>query len=210
MNAQDISKKNRIRKYNLFLQKINPSAMDKILDVGYSNIEYSLVDNFLEKNYPYPSNITALGIEDYDLFKQRYPDVNTVRYDGSVFPFEDKSFDIGWSNAVIEHVGNRECQLQFLKELCRTCKKVYFTTPNRYFPYEVHTRYPLIHWLPQKIFNRILSITPKKWAAGDYMNLLSEKSLKILLKKCNVTKGSYILHKNRFMGFTMDFSVIIM
>jgi SAM-dependent methyltransferase len=208
MNVQTISQKNRIRKYKLFLEKCNPFATDKILDVGYSNKEYSPVDNFLEKNYSCPSNITALGVEEYDLFKQRYPNVQVVRYDGSVFPFEDKSFDIGWSNAVIEHVGNRERQIQFLKELCRTCKKVYFTTPNRYFPFELHTRYPLIHWLPKKVFDKILSLTSKKWAAGDYMNLLSRKSLKKILKKANVKE--YSLHKNRFLGFTMDFSVTIM
>jgi SAM-dependent methyltransferase len=208
MNAQTISRKNRIRKYNLFLERMKPSAIDKILDVGYTNREGdSLVSNFLEKNYPYPSNITALGIEDYDLFKVRYPDVNVVRYDGRIFPFEDKSFDIGWSNAVIEHVGDKERQIQFVKELCRTCKKVYFTTPNRYFPFEVHTRYPLIHWLPKTVFDRILRLTPKKWAAGDYMNLLSEKSLKSILEKIGL-RG--ILHRNKFFGFTMDFSVIIM
>jgi SAM-dependent methyltransferase len=133
-----------------------------------------------------------------------------VRYDGRVFPFEDKSFDIGWSNAVIEHVGGEERQIQFLKELCRTCKKVYFTTPNRYFPFEVHTRYPLIHWLPKKVFDKILSITSKKWAAGDYMNLLSRKSLENLLQEVGLRGEEYILHRNKFFGFTMDFSVIIM
>jgi SAM-dependent methyltransferase len=112
-----------------------------------------------------------------------------VRYDGSIFPFEDKSFDIGWSNAVIEHVGGEERQIQFLKELCRTCRKVYFTTPNRYFPFEVHTRYPLIHWLPKRIFDKILSLTPKKWATGDYMNLLSKKSLRRILKKAGVEQS---------------------
>ncbi|MDR2621144.1 MAG: class I SAM-dependent methyltransferase [Dysgonamonadaceae bacterium] len=208
MNAQTISRNNRIGKYNLFLEKMKPSATDKILDVGYSNLEYSLVDNFLEKNYPYPSNITALGIEDNDLFKQRYPNIQVVRYDGSIFPFEDKSFDIGWSNAVIEHVGNEGHQIQFLKELCRTCKKIYFTTPNRYFPFEVHTRYPLIHWLPKKLFDKILSLTSKKWAAGDYMNLLSKKSLENILQKVGLEE-KYVLHRNKFWGFTLDFSVII-
>jgi SAM-dependent methyltransferase len=207
MIAQVFSKKNRIRKYNLFLQKMNPSATDKILDAGYANREYSPVDNFLEKNYPYPSNITALGIEEHDLFEQRYPMVQAVRYDGSIFPFEDKSFDIGWSNAVIEHAGGEECQIRFLKELCRTCKKVYFTTPNRYFPFELHTRYPFIHWLPKKIFDRILSHTRKKWATGDYMHLLSKKSLKRILKKAGLKE--YSIHKNRLFGLAMDFSVII-
>ncbi|MDR1180537.1 MAG: class I SAM-dependent methyltransferase [Bacteroidales bacterium] len=212
MITQAISRKNRIRKYNLFLEKMKPSAMDKILDVGYANKEYSPVDNFLEKSYPYPSNITALGIEACDLFKQHYPNIEVVRYDGKIFPFEDKQFDIGWSNAVIEHVGNEECQIQFVKELCRTCKKVYFTTPNRYFPFEVHTRIPFLHWSPKKVFDKILSVTSKKWAAGDYMNLLSRKSLERILQKSDldVFAGGVALHRNKFFGFTMDFSVIIM
>jgi SAM-dependent methyltransferase len=207
MDAQDISKKNRIKKYDLFLQKIKPSITDKIIDVGFANEEYSSVDNFLEKNYPHQSNITALGVLEYDLFQERYPKVNVVRYDGRVFPFEDKYFDIGWSNAVIEHVGDEDRQVQFLKELNRTCKKIYFTTPNRYFPFEVHTRYPLIHWLPKKIFDKILNLTSKKWAAGEYMNLLSRKKLQQILNKAGIK--NYEIHKNRFCGFTMDFSVIV-
>ncbi|MDR2409455.1 MAG: class I SAM-dependent methyltransferase [Bacteroidales bacterium] len=207
MNTQDISKKNRIKKYNLFLQTIVPSITDKILDVGFANKEYSSVDNFIEKNHPYPTNITALGINGDDLFKKKYPEVKTVLYDGRIFPFENKVFDIGWSNAVIEHVGGEDQQVQFLKELNRTCKKIYFTTPNRYFPFEVHTRYPLIHWLPKRIFDRILKLTPKKWAAGNYMHLLSRKKLENILSEAGIKH--YEIHKNRFMGFTMDFSVII-
>ena len=74
MNAETISAKNKKRKYDLFLKVIKPSEFDKVLDIGFSNMEYSLVDNFLEKNYPYPANITALGIDADDLFKQRYPE----------------------------------------------------------------------------------------------------------------------------------------
>jgi SAM-dependent methyltransferase len=207
MKAQDISKKNRIKKYNLFLQKLKPSDTDKILDVGFTNKEYMSVENFLERNYLYLSNITALGIGGDDHFKKQFPDVRTVLYDGRIFPFEDKVFDIGWSNAVIEHVGGEDRQVLFLKELNRTCKKIYFTTPNRYFPFEVHTLYPLIHWFPKKIFDRILNLTPKKWAAGDYMHLLSRKKLEDILNKAGIKQ--YEIHKNRFMGFTMDFSVII-
>jgi len=108
MNVTTISSKNRERKYNLFLEIVKPSEFDQILDVGFSNIEYSPVDNFLEKNYPHPANITALGIDADDLFKQRYPEVRTVRYDGCKFPFNDGQFNIGWSNAVIEHVGDED------------------------------------------------------------------------------------------------------
>ena len=196
---------NRSRKYKYFLATFKPQATDSLLDVGFAEKEYVDVDNYLEKHYPYQSQITALGISGGTNFSKRYPEVKVVLYDGKIFPFEDKSFDIGWSNAVIEHVGNQEAQLLFLKEFLRTCKRVYFTTPNRYFPIEIHTRIPLLHWLPKSVFDSILKITPKKWAAGDYMNLLSIRQIKSLLKKAGVT--NYSVKKNRLCGFVMDFCI---
>lgn len=207
MNATQISANNRKRKYQLFLDEIKPLKTDRILDVGFNNVEYSCVDNFLEKNYPYLENITALGVEDDSLFKQRYPLVETVIYDGKQYPFLDNSFDIGWSNAVLEHVGDEDAQVLFLKELRRTCNRIYLTTPNRYFPFELHTRYPLIHWLPKTMFDKILQFTPGKWASGDYMYLLSRKKLERLLQRAGIS--NYTIYKNIFMGFTMDFSIVI-
>jgi SAM-dependent methyltransferase len=207
INATSISSKNRKRKYKLFLETIKPSEKDTILDVGFANTEDSPVENYLEKTYPYHTNITALGTESDNIFKKNYPDIKTVIYEGRIFPFEDNAFDIGWSNAVLEHVGNETQQILFLKELRRTCKKIYFTTPNRWFPFEVHTKLPFLHWLPKKLFDRLLSKTSLKWAIGDYMYLLSKKKLKTLLKKAEIT--NYYIHRNRFCGFTMDFSVIV-
>jgi len=206
MNATAISSNNRKRKYDLFLETVKPSESDQILDVGFSNTEFYSAVNFIEKNYPYPANITALGIEADDLFKQRYPEIKTVRYDGGKFPFEDGQFDIGWSNAVIEHVGNEDNQVFFLKELNRVCKKLYFTTPNRYFPFEVHTKLPFVHWFPKKICDRLMKLFGSGWATGDSLNLLSLSKLERIIKKAGIT--NYFIHKNRFCGFTMDFSVI--
>lgn len=207
MLANLISKNNRTSKYKLFLDVIQPLESDKILDVGVNNLEYSPVDNYLEKHYPYSENITALSVDSNEEFMKRYPAVNSIVYDGYYFPFEDKCFDIGWSNAVIEHVGDTDRQVLFLKELNRTCKKVYFTTPNRYFPFEVHTRYPLIHWFPKRIFDWLLQFTPGKWASGEYMYLLSRKKLEKIVREAGIV--NYKIYKNRFLGFTMDFSIII-
>jgi len=205
--SDNISAFNRARKFTYFLETIKPKPTDSILDVGFADIEYSDVDNYLEKNYPHQSQITALGVSGSEHFSKRYPDVNIVLYDGKIFPFEDKSFDIGWSNAVIEHVGNQDAQLLFLQELHRTCKQVFFTTPNRYFPVEFHTRIPLLHWLPKSVFDSVLKKTKKKWAAGDYMNLLSIRQIQSLLKKASVTH--YAIKKNRLCGFVMDYCIII-
>jgi SAM-dependent methyltransferase len=203
-----VSRINRERKYRLFLDELNPSETDTILDVGFNNNDNTIVENFLEKNYPHLNSITALGIDGDDIFKQNYPEVKTVLYDGRIFPFGDKTFDIGWSNAVLEHVGSEEKQILFLKELARTCKRLYFTTPNRFFPFELHTRLPLLHWLPKKMFDGLLiTFAYKTWATGDYMYLLSYHKLKKLLTKAGIEK--YKIHKNRFGGVPMDFSIIV-
>lgn len=203
--AFEISGRNRKRKYENFLNAFPVQPDTTILDVGYTDLEYTGYDNYLEKHYPHPENITALGVVEPKEFAARYPKVRTVQYDGTVFPFADKQFDICWSNAVIEHVGNFEKQVFFLKEVKRVAKSAYLTTPNRYFPIEVHTRLPFLHWLPREIFNRILVAVGKDYAAGDYMFLLSLGDVKRLLAAAGI--ADYTIIKNRFFGFTMDFAV---
>ena len=75
--------------------------------------------------------------------------MNAVRADGRELPFEDGAFELGFSNAVVEHVaGGREGQRQFVAELCRVAQSVFVTTPNRWFPLDPHTLLPFAHWLP--------------------------------------------------------------
>src|SRR5262245_40383167 len=49
-------------------------------------------------------------------------------------PFSDQSFDLAFSNSVIEHVGNEEDQLKFAGEMLRVARKIYCQTPCRLFP----------------------------------------------------------------------------
>jgi hypothetical protein len=80
-----------------------------------------------------------------------------VRADGRELPFADGEFDLGFSNAVVEHVaGGREGQRSFVHELCRVSRRVFVTTPNRWFPLEVHTLLPFVHWLPAAARGRLL------------------------------------------------------
>ncbi len=205
--ANKISKRNRDRKYFYFKEKVGFTSKTKILDVGFADHEFSPIDNYLEKHYPFRANITALGVGGKDEFAKKYPDVEAVLYDGELFPFADKSFDIGWSNAVIEHVGGKDRQLLFLKELLRTCRTVYFTTPNSYFPVELHTRTLFLHWLPKAVFDNYLRRTGKSWAAGDYMYLLSKRRIADLCRQAGAQK--VIIKGNRFFGFVMDYSIIM-
>lgn len=205
--ADRISKFNRGRKWKIFTKEFPFDKNTSILDVGFNNIEYSEIDNYLEKVYPYLENITALGVEEANEFKERYPLVKAVLYDGDHFPFPEKSFDIVWSNAVIEHVGSREKQLLFLKEIKKAGKSAFVTTPNRYFPVEIHTRTVLLHFLPKNIFYNYLHKVGKSWATGNYMNLLTKRMIVQLLKDAGIQ--NYKIRRNRFFFFTLDFVIII-
>jgi len=93
--------------------------------------------------------ITAVGRTELDRFAAAFPRVGAVRADGRELPFADGEFDLGFSNAVVEHVdGGRAAQRQFVAELCRVARRVFVTTPNRWFPLDPHTLLPFVHWLP--------------------------------------------------------------
>ncbi len=210
---RNISKKislwNRTRKYKYFEHKIGFTSETTVLDVGFMNHEGNYeAANYLEKHYPYPQNITALGIGKKDVFCRKYPLVRTVLYDGENFPFEDKSFGIGWSNAVIEHVmGGGAAQLHFLKELLRTCRVVCFTTPNKYFPIELHTQFPFLHWLPKRVYDKILIRLGRHKQTSQYINLLTKKRIIKLCREAGAKKVT--IKGNRFFGFVMDYIIII-
>lgn len=200
-----LMEKSRKAKLQQFLSVTQPSTHSTILDVGAAEIEYSPFDNYLEKKYPYPTKLTALSIHLLQEFKERYPEVGAVTYRGTGFPFKDKSFSIVFSNAVIEHVGYFEEQLQLINEMHRVGEQFYFTTPAKEFPVEMHTNYPLIHWMPKKTFDKIIKWSGKGWAAGDYMNLLTRKNLQSLLSRSNVTR--FLIMTQKFGPFPIHYAV---
>jgi hypothetical protein len=204
--AYSISRKSRKKKFQFFLDSLKPLSHEKIIDVGVNDLEYSATDNYLEKYYIHPENITAVAHESLNHFSAQYPEVKAVIADGTNLPFDDNTFDIGYSNAVIEHVGDYTKQQQFLFELVRVSKRGFLTTPNRFFPVEVHTRIPLLHIiLSKKNFDKFLKLIGKGWATEDYMHLLSHAELQKLFE--NIPHCSYSIQRHRFMGFTMTFSV---
>lgn len=227
--AEKISVWNRTRKLDLFMSFVQPTDKTTILDCGFDEQEFSDRDNFLEKHYPYINQITALTLdtpEEYLYARKeanievpeaailakkkesaaRYPQLKVVSYDGSIFPFLNQSFDVCWSNAVLEHVGDEEQQILFLKEIKRVGKVAFVTTPNKYFPVEMHTLTPLLHFLPKKVFDYYLRSIGKTWATGDYMRLLSFQDIQKLLHAAGITE--YKILKNRLLFFVLDFVIV--
>jgi Methyltransferase domain len=160
--AGHVSLRSRRSKFRLFMETFEPDQSTTIVDVGVADSGFgegggsASTYNFLEAMYPWPRRITAVGLVDLPNFQQAFPDVAWVRADGRDLPFEDGAFDIAFSNAVVEHVGGEDEQRAFIAELCRVARGVFVATPNRWFPVDVHTLMPVVHWLPDGARNSIL------------------------------------------------------
>jgi Methyltransferase domain len=160
--ARRVSLRSRRSKYRLFMETFRPDETTTVVDVGVADSGFGVgggaasTYNFLEAMYPWPGRITAVGLGELPEFQSAFPEVTCVRADGRDLPFADDEFDIAFSNAVIEHVGDEQAQRAFATELCRVARRVFVTTPNRWFPVDVHTFLPAVHWLPEDPRNRIL------------------------------------------------------
>jgi SAM-dependent methyltransferase len=157
--ASRVSLRSRERKLQLFRGLLGPDAQTTVVDVGVTDAPFGSgsTDNFFEALYPWPERITGVGHTELARFAAAFPRVRAVRADGRELPFADGEFDIGFSNAVVEHVaGGRAGQRQFVHELCRVSGRVFVTTPNRFFPLDPHTLVPFAHWLPRRARERVL------------------------------------------------------
>jgi SAM-dependent methyltransferase len=177
----------------------------KVLDVGVSGNNWSDMENVFLKNFRgRPADYTALGIEDLDALAWQYPDRKFVQYPGGRFPFADGEFEWAYSNAVIEHVGDRAAQVAFLNEMLRVAKRVFFTTPNKWFPIESHTNVLLLHYFPDR-FYRWCAKRDRYWTP-ETLNLLGGADLADVLARSDSRESRVI--RNRLGGLTMTFSVI--
>ena len=172
--ADTISLRSRERKLHLFLEELRPTAETTVLDVGADELGFGDGDgcatmNFFEELYPWPERITALGLHDGAGFRTRYPHIPYVQGDACALPFPDGAFDVVHSNAVLEHVGRRDRQEALVREALRVGRRVFLTTPNRWFPVEVHTRLPLVHWLPEPLAHRAYDLARMPWGKDNHL-----------------------------------------
>ena len=137
----------RTRRMRVFAEMFAAGADTRILDVGGTMSNWQLLEGACPR-------VTLLNMPRAGAARDGAAD--WVFADGCALPFADRSFDIVFSNSVIEHVGNAEAQARFAAEAARVGRRYWIQTPNRHFPIEPHLLTPAIHWLPRALQRRIV------------------------------------------------------
>lgn len=173
----------------------------KVLDVG-GTLEFWRTMDMVERD---DLSLTILNIfEDNSL-----PNVRCIVGDArDLSQFEDKCFDIVFSNSVIEHVGTKEDQRRMASEIRRVGKNYTIQTPNRFFPIEPHVQFPFFQFMPREAkiwLHRKMSLAtyPQardrneavKWV--DEIRLLSRQEIHELFPEAEiVTENFWGLNKS--------------
>lgn len=115
------------------------------------------------------------------------PNVTFDVANGCALPYPDRSFDWVFSNAVLEHVGDRTQQEQFTREMERVARIGYFlSTPNRHFLLDPHTYLPLYHVLPDRIQKFAVRFSIGHMRNWQPLGLVSARDLRDMLPLARV------------------------
>lgn len=141
----------RQKRFNLFRSELAPSRTDRLLDVGG-------FPKFWTSQPAVVGSIDSLNLHSVDWNEASFPEYNirVLIGDGRNLEMPDKSYDIAFSNSVIEHVGTWENQCVMAREIRRVGDAIWVQTPARECPIEPHYLAPFVHWLPKSTQRKIL------------------------------------------------------
>jgi hypothetical protein len=206
-NPASLSNKLRARRFARFeaLAAELPRPL-RILDVGGTN------DFWEQRGWA--------GRKDVQIFsmnlvaeKPRHDNIQPIAGDATnLAQFADHSFDVAFSNSVIEHLFSFENQRRMAAEIQRVGKAFWVQTPNFWFPIEPHFQVPGWQWMPTQLRASII----RRWRCGwrgpcpdpvrakelvEEVRLLSKSELKTIFPKAT-------LWPERFFGLVKSWTAI--
>lgn len=194
----------RERRFELFrslLETVPPPV--RILDVGGTPTFWELRG----KDLPGSPEVVCLNLEAQH---SEDPRITSVVGNAVDMPqFEDGSFDIVFSNAVIEHVETLDNQRRMADEIRRIGKRYFVMTPNKRFPLEPHFLFPGFQFLPIGARVALLRRMPLGWYAKEPDPAVAEQKVRLIrlmtAKEFRSVFPGATIRRERVFGLTKAF-----
>jgi len=206
-NPNSFSNRARTRRFQRFeaLAATLPRPL-RILDVGGTN------EFWENRGWAGRSDVQIASLN-LEAQEQKHENIQSLAGDATdLHQFADGSFDIVFSNSVIEHLFTLEQQRRMAAEVQRVGKSFWVQTPNFWFPMEPHFHIPGWQWMPLNLRVSII----RRWRCGwrgpcpdpvkarelvSEVRLMSGRELRSMFPKANLVA-------ERFCGFVKSWIAI--
>lgn len=200
-NPSSLASKWRMKRFRFFLSELSKLKKPiKILDIGGTQKFWEMMDFVNQVDV----EIYLMNLEHQ---KIRHNNFISIKADATnLSEFESDSFDLVFSNSVIEHLYTFENQVKMADEIQRVGRNYFIQTPNCYFPIEPHFTFPFFQFLPRSLKIQLVSTLKLGHKAIDHkdkqmieqkideIRLLSIRNMKDLFPNCKI-------YLDRFLGF---------
>ena len=202
-NPNSLGYKFRIKRLQefekMFFTRFSGLEKIEILDVGGTSYFWK---NSALLSHP-GLHITLLNLYPVET---SHPAIHAVQGDATdMREFETGSFDLVFSNSVIEHLYTLELQQKMASEILRVGKSYFIQTPNVYFPIEAHYALPLAQYYPKAFLHFVLTQTKlsrmKKWSSAEASQYIAEIRLLNAQEMKALFPGASLL-KEKVLGLT--------
>lgn len=181
-----------------------------ILDLGGRETYWRIGEEFVAANRD-RLHFTLVNLE-------KDPVEDTVLFESLIGDATDPSllagrrFDIVHSNSVVEHVGEFPDMRRFAHTVRRMAPRYYVQTPNYWFPFEPHFRFPGFQYLPRALriamIRRFsLGFFPRIADAGDARDIIRHHHLIGTRQMRELFPDARIVHE-KFMGLNKSLVAI--
>jgi ubiquinone/menaquinone biosynthesis C-methylase UbiE len=191
----------RRRRMNRFFALFAPSPEARVLDIGGTPQTW-----VSESESPAEFLVVLVNICSSDKIDNgRF---TSIQVDATQLPFADNSFDIAFSNSVIEHVGTWEKQQEFAREARRVARKLWIQTPARSFPIEAHLLAPYIQYLPKNVQHSIVRWTPRGLLTPDVVHGIVDEVRLLTYREFRHLFPDCLIFKERLFGLTKSYVAV--
>ena len=206
-DTRSLATRMRRRRFELFLSLLRKlDGHVEILDIGGTQQFWDLMLGADPANI----RVTLLNTQHQTVSSSRFLSaVGDARF---IPQFATGSFDVVFSNSVIEHVGDYAAQRRMANEIQRVGKRYFVQTPNKRFPLEPHFLFPWFQYLPVSIRTWMVNHFDVGWyrriadpaaarAEVESIQLLTRRRFSSLFPAARI-------HEEKIAGLTKSFVAI--